>query len=78
MGTTLDDDAIVVITDRSTCQMARLKRRKGRRMVALRLSRDNADHSVRIATIGCTAAARRADGMPARTATRNDVAAATV
>jgi hypothetical protein len=29
-----------------------------------------------MATIGCTAAARRADGMPASTATRNAVAAA--
>ena len=32
-------------------------------------------YSARIATIGCTAAARRAEGMPARTATRNAVAA---
>jgi hypothetical protein len=35
------------------------------------------DHSARIATIGWTAAARRADGMPASTATKNDIAAAT-
>ena len=33
-------------------------------------------YSALIAIIGCTAAARRADGMPARTATRNAAAAA--
>ena len=33
-------------------------------------------HSVLMATIGCTAAARRADGMPAITATMKAVAAA--
>ena len=38
---------------------------------------DAQNYSARIAIIGWTAAARRADGMPASTATKNDVAAAT-
>ena len=41
------------------------------------LKKDAQNYSARIAIIGWTAAARRADGMPASTATKNDVAAAT-
>ena len=48
-----------------------------RRIARLPRAREwRTDYSARIAIIGCTAAARRADGMPARTATKNAVAAA--